>query len=127
MPGAGRPHEVSLSGDMLIVAKSGKKAGFAQPVALHQSDAGQNLAGAADKLRGHRRPAVGDLLEARQIVFFELRELRQQVDHRRHQNGVADTRAVDGLAKVLRGELRDRDLAARRTPAPRTSPGSRAM
>src|SRR5207248_7371816 len=83
--------------DMLIVAQSGKKTGFAQPVALHQSDAGQDLAGAADKLGGHRRPAVGDLLEAREIVRFELRELRQQVDYCRHQNGVADARALDGL------------------------------
>src|SRR4029077_13228306 len=38
--------------DVLIVAKSGKKTGLAQPVALHQSDAGQDLAGAADKLGG---------------------------------------------------------------------------
>ncbi len=61
----GWPAARGQSADMLIIAKSGEKAGFAQPVALHQFDAGQDLAGAPDKLGGHRRPAVGDLLEAR--------------------------------------------------------------
>src|SRR3982074_3032017 len=74
MPRAGRPHEVSLRPTCSSLRRAVRKPVSLQPVALPKSDAGQAWGGAADKLGGHRRAAVGDLIEARQIVLSELRE-----------------------------------------------------
>ena len=64
-----------------------------------------------DQLGSHGRAAVPQDLETGEVVLRDPRELRQQVDHRGDQHGVADALARDRVAEGLRAELRNGDLA----------------
>src|SRR5580704_12692048 len=94
-----------------MVLQSGEKTGFAESVDLNQLDVRESLPCAPDQLGRDRRAAVADDFEAGEVVLFEVRNLRHQADHRRHQYGVADPLTFDRLTEVLCAELRDGDLA----------------
>src|ERR1700730_3223132 len=92
-PGTGSPtrHEPGLR--VLMVLQAGEKARLAQAVTLNQLDVRQNLSRAADKPGPPGSAAVDQGLQAGQVELLELRELGEQIDHRRHQHGTADALA----------------------------------
>src|SRR5260370_23466704 len=96
---------------MLLVLKTREIPRFAESVDLNQLHLRQKVSSSTDQLRGHRRSAVCQYFETAQITVLRLRELRQQVDHRRDQNGVVDLVLLDRLTESGRSEARKRDLA----------------
>src|SRR5882724_7726805 len=95
---------------MFLILQAREKAGFAQPIDLNESKVRKKLSGLVDQFRRHWRSAVSQDLETAQVKLPDFRELDQQIDHRRHQNGVSDALAFYGLAEGSRAELRNRDL-----------------
>src|SRR6267154_3358205 len=95
---------------MLIVIKSREKARLAQPVDLNQSDIRKHGPSAMNNFGRDGRAPVSKLLQAPEIIARQLRELSQQVDHRRDEHGIAHAFALHRLAELLGAELRKRDL-----------------
>src|SRR6267154_4009904 len=95
---------------MLIVPKSCEKACLAQPIHLNQSDIRKRGPRAMNDFGRDGRASVSKLLQAPEVIARQLWELRQQVDHRRDEHGIAHAFALHGLAELLGAELRKRDL-----------------
>src|SRR5882762_6994235 len=95
---------------VLIVLESREKARLAQPVDLNQSEIRKYGPRAMNNLGRDGRAPVPELLQALEVIARQFRELRQQVDHRRDEHGIAHTFALYRLAERVRTELRYRDL-----------------
>src|SRR5258708_27688391 len=95
---------------MLIVLKSCEKARLAQPVDLNQPDIRKQGPRAMNDFGGNWRAPVSKLFQTPEVIARQLRELRQQVDHRRDEHRIAHAFALHRLAECLGAELRNRDL-----------------
>src|SRR5579871_190554 len=97
---------------MLVILQTREISSFAEAVNLNELGVGSNLARPADEPRRHRRSAIGEHLEAGQVVLLEISELGEQVNHRRYKDCVIDPLVLDSLAKRLRVEAWQRNLAS---------------
>src|SRR6202023_4196894 len=95
---------------MLIVLQSREKARLAQPIDLNQSDIRKHGPRAMNDFGWDGRASVSKLLQASEVIARQLGELRQQVDHCRHEHGMSRSLALHRLAECLGAELRNRDL-----------------
>src|SRR5882762_9269505 len=105
------PTRQELAFDMLLIFETCEEAGLAESIALEKFRVRQKLSRSVNKFRCHWRTTVSQDLEAAQVIRLCLGHLRQQVQHRRHQDCVSYAFALDQLTETLRTELRNRDLA----------------
>src|ERR1700724_4760664 len=96
---------------MLIVLQSREKARLAQPIDLNQSDIRKHGPRAMNDFGWDGRASVSKLLQASEVIARQLGELRQQVDHCRHEHGMARSLALHRLAECPRGGPRDSEPA----------------
>src|SRR6266496_5751907 len=96
---------------MLLIFETREEAGLAESIALEKFHVRQKLSRPMDKLRRHWRTAISQNLEAAQVIRPCFGDLRQQVQHRRHQHRVSYAFALDQLTETFRAELWNRDLA----------------
>src|SRR6267142_6432552 len=96
---------------MLLILETCEEAGLAESIALEKFHVRQKLSHPMDKFRRHRRAAVSQNLETAQVIRLCFGELRQQVQHRRHEHRVGYAFVLDQLTETLRAELWNRDLA----------------
>src|SRR6266567_4939987 len=96
---------------MFLIFETREEAGLAESIALEKFHVRQKLSRPMDKLRRHWRTAISQNLEAAQVIRPCFGDLRQQVQHRRHQHRVSYAFALDQLTETFRAELWNRDLA----------------
>src|SRR5713226_741580 len=96
---------------MLLIFETREEAGLAESIALEKFHVRQKLSRPMDKLRRHWRTAISQNLEAAQVIRLCFGDLRQQVQHRRHQHRVSYAFALDQVTETFRAELWNRDLA----------------
>src|SRR6201987_5962701 len=95
---------------MLSIFEPCEEAGLAESIALEKFHVRQKFPHPLDEFWGHWRAAIGQKLEAAQVIRLSFGHLRQQVQHCGNEQRVGHALALDQLTETLRGELWNRDL-----------------
>src|SRR3984957_550343 len=95
---------------MLSIFETCEEPGPRESIALEKFHFRQKFPHPLDEFRRHWRAAIGQNLEAAQVIRFSFGHLRQQVQHCRNEHRVGHALALDQLTETLRGKLWNRDL-----------------